>query len=181
MTCTIRPLLAVLLGSAAVALAGCTGGSSLSGMFGGSQTSPPPPVTAGVAMPASIRPEEIVGRWGLAAYHRPEDRARTEAAALNQCAQPYVINRSSTGVAMLGHDSPAVQDMMLKGGPDGKNYVGPGPEAGGADDREIVSFDGRVMILRWVDPEVASRYGTMVLVRCGAEGTKPARPKRAAR
>jgi hypothetical protein len=24
------------------------------------------------------------------------------------------------------------------------------------------------LILRWVDPEVAGRYGTMVLVRCGA-------------
>jgi hypothetical protein len=180
MICTIRPWPAVLFGWAAVALAGCGGGMNLSGMFGGSQ-SPPPPVTAGGALPPSVRPEEIVGRWGLAAFHRPEDRARTETAALNQCSQPYVINRSSTGVAMLGHDSPAVQEMELKGGPDGKTYVGPGPEPAGADDREIVSFDGRVMILRWVDQEVAGRYGTMVLVRCGAEGTKPARPKRAAR
>jgi hypothetical protein len=35
------------------------------------------------------------------------------------------------------------------------------------DDREILSFDGRVLVLKWVDPEVAGRYGTMVLVRCG--------------
>jgi hypothetical protein len=34
-------------------------------------------------------------------------------------------------------------------------------------DREIVSFDGRVMIMRFVDPEVAGRYGTSVYVRCG--------------
>ena len=40
----------------------------------------------------------------------------------------------------------------------------------------MVSFDGRVLILRWMDPEVQSRYGTMVYVRCGAEGQKkPAR------
>ncbi len=28
-------------------------------------------------MPASIRSEEIVGRWGLASYQNPNDRART--------------------------------------------------------------------------------------------------------
>jgi hypothetical protein len=41
-------------------------------------------------------------------------------------------------------------------------------------DREIISFDGRVMLTRWIDPEVQGRYGTSVYVRCGAEGTKPA-------
>ena len=42
----------------------------------------------------------------------------------------------------------------------------------------MVSFDGRVLILRWVDPEVQGRYGTMVYVRCGPEGAKrPAKPK----
>ena len=35
-------------------------------------------------------------------------------------------------------------------------------------DREVVTFDGRVLVLRWMDPEVASRYGTGVYVRCGA-------------
>jgi hypothetical protein len=33
-------------------------------------------------------------------------------------------------------------------------------------DREIVSFDGRVMLLRFTDPEIAGRYGTGVYVRC---------------
>ncbi|MBK5957586.1 hypothetical protein CCR97_05085 [Rhodoplanes elegans] len=129
------------------------------------------------APPSSIRPDEIVGRWGIAAYHRPEDRARTEAAARGQCKLPFVINRSSTGVSMLGHDSPQVQDMLLKAGPDGKSYIGPSPAAPDADDREVVSFDGRVLILKWVDPEVAGRYGTMILVRCGAEGTTARAPR----
>jgi hypothetical protein len=138
-------------------------------------SAPPPPV-----IPPSVRPEDIVGRWGLASYHRDQDRARTEVAAKNQCTQPYVINRSpSGGVMMLGHDSPQVQDMTLKGSVDGKTYVGPGADPAGADDREVVSFDGRVLILKWVDPEVAGRYGNMVLVRCGAEGTTPARTARA--
>jgi hypothetical protein len=33
-------------------------------------------------------------------------------------------------------------------------------------DREIVSFDGRVMVLKYVDPEVDGRYGTGIFVRC---------------
>lgn len=156
----------------------CSGGSLGSfGSFGGEQ--PPPPAPSGPPPRPSVSPEDIVGRWGLAAFHKPEDRPRTEAAARGQCQQPYVINRSSLGVAMLGHDNPAVQDMTIKASQEGKTYIGPGVEPGGADDREVVSFDGRVLVLKWVDPEVASRYGTMVLVRCGAEGTGP-RTSRAA-
>jgi hypothetical protein len=67
-------------------------------------------------------------------------------------------------------DSAQLQELRLKGGPNGGNYVGPPGPAGGMQDREIVSFDGRVMILRWIDPEVAGRYGTGVYVRCGPEG-----------
>ncbi len=163
---------AVIIAAGSAMLGGCASFSlgSFNSPFGDSS---PPPAPAPVALPASIRAEEIVGRWGLASYHREQDRARTEAAARGQCSpQPYVIDRSPTGgVAMLGHDNPQVQDMNLKGSADGKNYIGPGPSPGGADDREVVSFDGRVLILRWVDPEIAGRYGNMVLVRCGAEGT----------
>jgi hypothetical protein len=158
-------------------LAACTSGGfnmpsfGSFGGFGGDQ--PPPPAPSGPPPRAAITPEDVVGRWGLAAFHKPEDRARTEAAARGQCRQPYVINRSSTGVAMLGHDNPKVEDMLIKASQEGKTYIGPGPDAGGADDRELVTFDGRVLVLKWVDPEVAGRYGTMVLVRCGAEGTSP--------
>ena len=57
-----------------------------------------------------------------------------------------------------------------QGWTDGKNYIGPGEEpAGGARDREIVGFDGRVLITRFIDPEVSGRYGASIYVRCGAE------------
>jgi hypothetical protein len=161
---------------AGLALAGCSGnmGSFSMPSFGDSQPTPAvapagPPPRPGVAA------EDIVGRWGIASFHKPEDRPRTEAAARNQCTQAYVINRSSTGVAMLGHDSPKVQDMAIKASQDGKTYIGPGPDPGATDDREVVSFDGRVLVLKWIDPEVASRYGTMVLVRCPAPGTPAAK------
>jgi len=138
---------------------------------GGDQP-PPAAAPAGPVGQPSVRAEDIVGRWGIASFHKPEDQPRTEAAARGQCNQPYVINRSSDGVAMLGHDSPQVQDMMIKASADGRTYIGPGPDPGGADDREVGSFDGRVLVLKWVDPEVAGRYGTMVLVRCGAPGAQ---------
>ena len=31
-------------------------------------------------------------------------------------------------------------------------------------DREVVNFDGRMLVLRQVDPETAGRYGTSVYV-----------------
>jgi hypothetical protein len=127
----------------------------------------PPPAAA---LPASIPARDLVGRWGYASYHKDADRARTEAAARGQCGQPYVIGAGpSGGVLMHLADQAQQQELRLKGGPGGKNYVGPAEEgAGDARDREIVSFDGRVLVLRWIDPEVAGRYGTGIYVRCGA-------------
>jgi hypothetical protein len=170
-----RPeLFAVVLLAGLPTLVGC---SSMSNPFTSSTSTPPP--SAAPLVPPSVHGEDIVGRWGLASYHRDQDRARTQAAAKSQCAQPYTIEASpSGGVMMLGHDSPKVQDMTLKGSAEGKTYIGPGGDPAGADDREVVSFDGRVMVLKWVDPEVAGRYGNMVLVRCGAEGTTPERTAR---
>jgi hypothetical protein len=67
--------------------------------------------------------------------------------------------------------------LALKGAPGGKTYIGPKDEPpASTQDRDVVSFDGRVLILRWMDPEVQGRYGTMVYVRCGTEGQRP-KPK----
>jgi hypothetical protein len=126
----------------------------------------------GPAIPSSYHPEDVVGRWGYGAYHKDADLTRTAAAARGQCGQPVVINRgSSGGVMMYLADSAQLQELQLKGSQSGKNYIGPPGDAGGPQDREIVSFDGRTMVLRWMDPEVAGRYGTGVYVRCAGEGT----------
>jgi hypothetical protein len=136
----------------------------------------PPPDPAAAAAPKGPAPappriaaQELVGRWGYAAFHRPEDRTRIETQARGQCGTPYVISASSagSGISMFGHDNPNLQEMTTKGTVDGRTFVGPPGDPAGADDREIVSFDGRVLVLKWVDPEVAGRYGTAVLVRCG--------------
>jgi hypothetical protein len=159
----------ISLGLAAFGLAGC---GSFGGFpsFGHSEPAPEPVVVAPAPapeIPASIRASEVVGRWGYASFHRAEDRARTETAAKNQCNHPVVIGQGpSGGVMMYPADQSQLEEFWLKGSQVGKNYIGPHGEAGGASDREIVSFDGRVMVLRFVDPEVAGRYGTGVYVRC---------------
>jgi hypothetical protein len=128
-----------------------------------------PEVETGVApdMPATIRPDEIVGRWGLASFQNPNDRVRTEKMARDQCKQPYVIGAGqSGGVVMHLADQATPQELRLKGSPAGKNYIGPAGPTPGEQDREIVSFDGRVLITRFIDKDAAVRYGNMVYVRC---------------
>jgi hypothetical protein len=144
-------------------LGGC--GSMSLPSFSSSPSAPEPaPVPE---MPATIRSDEIVGRWGLASFQNPNDRARTEVAARAQCKQPYVIGAgSSGGVIMHLADQATPQELRLKGSPGGKNYIGPPGPAGGEQDREIVSFDGRVLITRFIDKDAATRYGNMVYVRC---------------
>jgi len=148
-------------------LLGACGSMSLPSFSSSTPTAAPEP---GVApdMPATIRADEIVGRWGLASYQNPADRPRTEAAAKAQCKQPYVIGAgTSGGVVMHLADQATPQELRLKGSPSGKNYIGPPGPAGGEQDREIVSFDGRVLITRFTDKDAATRYGNMVYVRCG--------------
>jgi hypothetical protein len=156
-----------LVSAMAMSLGACGSFSGFGGFSSSTPAAPEAPMEREMA--ASIRADEIVGRWGLASYQNPNDRARTEAAARGQCKQPYVIGAgSSGGVIMHLADEATPQELRLKGSPGGKNYIGPSGPAGGEKDREIVSFDGRVLVTRFIDPDAATRYGNMVYVRCGA-------------
>ena len=156
-----RPALATafMLALLGLAVAGCA-------------TSPqPPPAPAEPApepsLPGSFPATELIGRWGLAAYHQEADRARTVKAAANQCRNPYVITPGPTGGVMMHlADESKASEVQVKGSRAGKDYIGPPGPPGGMQDREVVAFDKRVLILRWMDPEVQGRYGTMVYVRC---------------
>ena len=149
-----------------LAFAGCTTGGG--NWFGGGSPDPAAQPEAMPEVPATIRSSEIVGRWGYAAFHRAEDRTRTEAAARGQCRQAVVINQGpGGGVMMYLADQSELQELRLKGGPNNRNFIGPaGEPAGGPQDREIVSFDGRVMLLKFTNPEIDGRYGTGIYVRC---------------
>ena len=161
----VRTVANLWIASALTLFLGACGSMSLPSF----SSSPTPAPEPGVApeMPATIRPDEIVGRWGLASFQNPADRARTEAAARAQCKQPYVIGAGSSGGVIMHLADPATpQELRLKGSPSGKNYIGPPGPAGGEQDREIVSFDGRVLVTRFIDKDAATRYGNMVYVRC---------------
>jgi hypothetical protein len=135
-----------------------------------------PSLTGPAAAPPAYQADQLVGRYGLAAYQREEDRTRTEGEARQQCRQPYEITKGpGGGVVMHLADQSEPQELKLKGLAGGKTFIGPDGEAGGQEDREIVSFNGKVMVLRWVNSEIASRYGTAVYVRC--EGAPVAKKK----
>jgi hypothetical protein len=159
------PLFAVAVFSA-LAVSGCASNQP-EGVAPTVAPAPAPP-----EIPASIRAEQVAGRWGFGAYHRPQDLVRTEEAARAACGQPVIIERGPNGgVMMYLADSPQLRELALKGSASGQNYIGPPGQSGGMEDREIVSFDGRTMVLKWVDPEVAGRYGIGVYVRCAPGGT----------
>ena len=176
----IRPNLpiALILALLALGLSACATSNPF-GSFSGPQQPAAPEHMAVPLMPPAFPPQDIVGRWGLAAYHKDEDRPRIEVAAAAQCKQPYVITLGPTGGVMMHlADQAKAEELRLKGAPGNKTYIGPEGEPAGAQDREVVAFDGRVLILRWMDSEVQGRYGSMVYVRCGPEGAKqPAKPK----
>jgi hypothetical protein len=136
-------------------------------MAGCAPTTPPTPA---IVAPA-VSSDQLVGKWGFAAYHRDEDRARTIKEAAAQCNRPYVIAKGPNGGVMMNlADQRELSELVLKGGPNGETYLGPqSAPAGGADDRVVSNVDANSFTTVWVDPDNASRYGTSVYVRCGAK------------
>ena len=126
----------------------------------------PPPQPAIVA--PAVSADQLVGKWGFAAYHRDEDRDRTIKEAKAQCNRPYVIDKGPSGGVMMNMaDQKELSELVLKAGPGGQTYLGPPGDAGTADDRIVSNVDANSFTTVWVDPDNASRYGTSVYVRCG--------------
>jgi hypothetical protein len=117
--------------------------------------------------PTSFRREQLVGRWGVASYRDEKDRPRVVAQARSQCRLPYNIALGPTdGVMMHLADDSKIYELRLKGGSDGKTYLGTESPPGDSQDREVIALDQREMVLRFVDPDANSRYGTFIYVRC---------------
>jgi len=151
----LRFLLATML--VAGALAGCGDSQSLM------PSAPGVLVAAAPAYPA----ERFVGRWGLGSYHRDTDKVRTEKIARQQCGNAYVVKAGPNGGLMMYlADDPGMRELKVKGAAGGRTFIGPDGPPGGEWDREVVSFDGNLLVTQWIDPELAGRYGTMVMVRC---------------
>jgi hypothetical protein len=166
-----RRLATLTILAAGLLLGGCSGFNMPNFSSGSPDTPPPPPSSGGGAMPSKYASEEFVGRWGFTSYQKEADRARTINTARGLCKTPYVIAKGPGGGVMMHlADERQPSELRLKGSASGKNYIGPDGDSGVPQDREIVSFDGRVLVTRYVDPDAANRYGNMVYVRCAAAG-----------
>ncbi len=127
-------------------------------------------------MPAAYPVDRLVGTWGIASFREERDRRRTEAMARLHCRTPYVITRGpSDGVMMHVADDAQLYELTLKGAADGKTYLGFGVPSPHEQDREIVSLTDNEIVMRFVAPDVHTRYGTFVYLRC------PSAPATAAR
>ena len=77
------------------------------------------------SLPSTISADSLVGKWGVAAYHRDSDRPRTEGEARRQCSNPYVIKKGPNGGLMMHlADESQPQELVLKGSASGVTYLG---------------------------------------------------------
>jgi hypothetical protein len=157
----------ICLGLLAATLAGCAS----SGSGDGEGASPSVTSLNTAAPPTNIKvvPDELVGKWGLASYRDEKDIPRTTREAKAACGNPYLISKGAGGGIMMHlADQTQPTEVVLKGA-GGRTFIGPPSEpAGGPKDREVTSFAGNEFVTKWVDPGVATRYGTMIFVRCTA-------------
>jgi len=131
--------------------------------------SPAPAPQAASAFAPAFSVDRLVGGWGVASYRDEKDRARTEAQARSQCKLPYVITKGPTdGVMMHVADDTTPHELTLKGGPGGKTYLGFAGPPGDDQDREFLAFKDNLFVVRYINPETNTRYGTFIYVRCKA-------------
>lgn len=145
-------------------LAGCTSPS----MTG------PEPTTAAPPLPP-ISSDDLVGKWGLGSFREEKDLQRTTDEARRFCSNPYIITKGPNGGVMMYLADQSTPSELFVRSVGGRVYIGPPNQPpGGLKDRQVMSFENGVLVTAWVDPSVATRYGTMVFVRCPEGGAKPA-------
>lgn len=110
----------------------------------------------------SLRTEDLIGRWGVAAYWNEADAARVTAQAKGYCSQPYVVSRGANGAArMFEAFEGRPQDVVVQGGrivaADGS------PKAA----KTVQRWSGGTLVFNYEDEEPKRKYGNMVFVRCG--------------
>lgn len=155
------------LAAAATGLAGALAGCQSTGGEQAANPAAAPAAGAIAARPSTIRREQLIGKWGVGSYRQDKDRPRVTSIARGACKQPYVIAAGpNDGVMMHAADDAQLYELKLKGGSDGKTYLGFEAPPGHLQDRVIVSISEREMVLQFVDPDAANRYGTMLYVRC---------------
>jgi uncharacterized protein YceK len=147
-----------------VGLSGC---GSVMDSFAPAASAPPIAAVAPIAPAYSV--DKLIGNWGVASYRVDKDKARTEGQARAQCKLPYVIVKGPTdGVMMHVADDTTIHELTLKGGPNGKTYLGFAGPPGDDQDREVLSMSDTMFVVRYINEDINSRYGTFIYVRCKA-------------
>lgn len=119
-------------------------------------------LAAAPASAQSLRTEDLIGRWGVAAYWSEADAAKTTAQAKGFCSKPYVVSRGANGAArMFEAFEGRPQDVTVQGNQ--IVAVDGSPRAAKA----IQRWDGATLVFNYVDEEAKRKYGNMVFVRCG--------------
>jgi hypothetical protein len=108
------------------------------------------------------RTEDLIGRWGVAAYWNDADAAKVTAQARSFCSQPYVISKGTNGTArMFEAFEGKPQDVAIQG----NQIVAANGSA--RSTKAIQSWNGSTLVFNYVDEEARRKYGNMVFVRCG--------------
>jgi hypothetical protein len=119
-------------------------------------------VLSGAAQAQAPRTEDLVGRWGVAAYWNDADASKVTAQARSFCSQPYVISKGANGAArMFEAFEGRPQDVMIQG----NQIVAANGSA--RSTKAIQSWNGNTLVFNYVDEEAKRKYGNMVFVRCG--------------
>ncbi len=114
------------------------------------------------ALAQSPRTEDLIGRWGVAAYWNDTDAAKVTAQARSFCSQPYVISKGANGAArMFEAFEGRPQDVLIQGG----QIVAANGSA--RSTKAIQSWNGSTLVFNYVDEDARRKYGNMVFVRCG--------------
>ncbi len=110
----------------------------------------------------TLRTEDLIGRWGVAAYWNDSDAAKITGMARGFCSQPYVVTRGANGAArMFEAFEGRPQDVTVQGG---RIVAVSGSERTA---KAIQRWDGSTLVFNYVDEEAKRKYGNMVFVRCG--------------
>jgi hypothetical protein len=105
--------------------------------------------------------DDLVGRWGVAAYWNESDAANVVQQARSFCSKPYVIGKGRNGGAMMFeafHGRP--QEVRVSG-----RQITP-MDGSTQTSKTISRWDGRVLVFSYDEAEAKRRYGNMVFVKC---------------
>jgi hypothetical protein len=118
-------------------------------------------VAAGFAQSAP-KTEELVGRWGVAAYWNDADATKVTAQAKSFCNQPYIISKGANGGAMMFEPFDGKpKEIRIQSG-----QIVAADGSGSRTTKTITSWNGSTLVFNYVDEEAKRKYGNMVFVRC---------------